>query len=164
MWRVVPFWDLICGVILFRTCPRFARSTGCARCAAPNLSEEVRASTRRTRNKTNLVTEPDPIGTLCCSLSCAPQGDLQFFENCPGGEKGLRERLKNVLQNDFVRMTYTELVDLVRRDAKEGKVCDVVFWLRRHRTASYIMPTLSLAKASFECATDSSAAAMTRSA
>ncbi|CBJ25847.1 Asparaginyl-tRNA Synthetase [Ectocarpus siliculosus] len=50
------------------------------------------------------------------------QGDLEFFETCPGGEPGLRERLKNVLQNDFVRMTYTELVDLVRKDAKEGKV------------------------------------------
>lgn len=54
------------------------------------------------------------------------QGDLQFFETCPGGEPGLRERLKNVLQNDFVRMTYTELVDLVRKDAKEGKVCGSV--------------------------------------
>ncbi|CAN0267883.1 unnamed protein product, partial [Scytosiphon promiscuus] len=50
------------------------------------------------------------------------QGDLEYFETCPGGEPGLRERLKNVLQNDFVRMTYTELVDLVRKDAKEGKV------------------------------------------
>ncbi|CAN0565616.1 unnamed protein product, partial [Laminaria digitata] len=48
--------------------------------------------------------------------------DLEFFEKCPGGEPGLRDRLRNVLQNDFVRMTYTELVDLVRRDAKAGKV------------------------------------------
>lgn len=60
----------------------------------------------------------------CCVVwTCGvPQGDLQYFETCPGGEPGLRERLKNVLQNDFVRMTYTELVDLVRKDAKEGKV------------------------------------------
>lgn len=34
----------------------------------------------------------------------------------------MRDRLKNVLKNDFVRMTYTELVELVRKHAKEGKV------------------------------------------
>lgn len=61
------------------------------------------------------------------SCLCHQQGDLEFFETCPGGEPGLRDRLRNVLQNDFVRMTYTELVELVRRDAKDGKVsscCD----------------------------------------
>lgn len=48
--------------------------------------------------------------------------------------------MRNVLQNDFVRMTYTELVDLVRRDAEAGKViwglhmwCNIVH--RRHIVA-----------------------------
>ncbi|CAN0470135.1 unnamed protein product, partial [Discosporangium mesarthrocarpum] len=50
------------------------------------------------------------------------QEDLEFFETFPGGEPGLRDRLKNVLHNEFVRMTYTELVDLVRRDAAAKKV------------------------------------------
>jgi asparaginyl-tRNA synthetase len=37
--------------------------------------------------------------------NCA--ADLEFFENSPHGEKGLRERLKNVLENEFkVRLSF----------------------------------------------------------
>ena len=37
--------------------------------------------------------------------------DLQYFESkdCPGGETDLRVRLRNVLDNDFVRITYTQV-------------------------------------------------------
>lgn len=78
-----------------------------------------------------------------CLCDVCMQGDLEFFETCPGGEPGLRERLKNVLQNDFVRMTYTELVDLVRKDAKEGKVSSVprttVFGMLLSRLFSWVV-------------------------
>eukprot|EP00640_Fibrocapsa_japonica_P000859 CAMPEP_0113952982 /NCGR_PEP_ID=MMETSP1339-20121228/90724_1 /TAXON_ID=94617 /ORGANISM="Fibrocapsa japonica" /LENGTH=691 /DNA_ID=CAMNT_0000961669 /DNA_START=229 /DNA_END=2306 /DNA_ORIENTATION=- /assembly_acc=CAM_ASM_000762 len=50
------------------------------------------------------------------------QEDLHFFENFPGGEKGLRDRLKNVLDNDFVRITYTQAIDLLQQEVKAGKV------------------------------------------
>lgn len=57
-----------------------------------------------------------------CPSSLSVKGDLEYLETCPGGEPGLRDRLRNVLSNDFVRLTYTELVELVRRDAAAGKV------------------------------------------
>ena len=36
--------------------------------------------------------------------------DLQFLEK---GEKGLIERLKNVVNNDFQKLTYTEAIKIV---------------------------------------------------
>lgn len=41
--------------------------------------------------------------------------DLHYFENeYPQGEKGLQERLRNVAENDFARITYTEAVALLQ--------------------------------------------------
>lgn len=48
--------------------------------------------------------------------------DLKFFEDMEGGEKGLRERLMNVLQNPFKRITYTEAVELLQQEVAAGKV------------------------------------------
>lgn len=39
--------------------------------------------------------------------------DLEFFENNEHGEKGLRDRLKNVLDNPFKRLTYTEAIEIL---------------------------------------------------
>lgn len=41
--------------------------------------------------------------------------DLEFFENSPFGEKGLRDRLRNVLDNPFKRLTYTEAIDILEK-------------------------------------------------
>lgn len=49
--------------------------------------------------------------------------DLYYFEHeFPAGEKGLRARLQNVVDNDFARITYTDAVALLQRDAKAKKV------------------------------------------
>lgn len=49
--------------------------------------------------------------------------DLAYFEDeYPMGEKGLRERLRNVVESEFAQITYTEAVDLLQRELKEGKV------------------------------------------
>jgi len=48
--------------------------------------------------------------------------DLEFFENNPNGEKGLRDRLRNVLSNPFKRLTYTEAIDILIKASKEGEV------------------------------------------
>ena len=54
--------------------------------------------------------------------------DLYYFEyEYPMGEKGLRERLLNVVQNDFAQITYTEAVDLLQNEIKEGKVTFTVY-------------------------------------
>ncbi|CAM9672430.1 unnamed protein product, partial [Phaeothamnion confervicola] len=47
--------------------------------------------------------------------------DLAFFEQFPGGEKGLRDRLRNVLENDFVRITYTRAVELLHEELAAGR-------------------------------------------
>lgn len=48
--------------------------------------------------------------------------DLEFFENNPHGEKGLRQRLKNVLDNEFKRITYTEAIEILQRAVKEDGI------------------------------------------
>jgi len=45
--------------------------------------------------------------------------DLEFFENSPHGEVGLRDRLKNVLDNPFKRLTYTEAIEVLQKAVKE---------------------------------------------
>lgn len=46
--------------------------------------------------------------------------DLEFFENSPFGEKGLRDRLKNVLDNPFKRLTYTEAIAILEKAYADG--------------------------------------------
>lgn len=54
--------------------------------------------------------------------------DLHYFEHeYPAGEKGLTDRLKNVVENDFARITYTEAVALLQKEVKEGKVQFTVY-------------------------------------
>lgn len=48
--------------------------------------------------------------------------DLELFEKVPGGEPGLRERLRNVLDNPFERITYTKVIELLQAEIKAGKV------------------------------------------
>lgn len=49
--------------------------------------------------------------------------DLHYFEHeYPQGEKGLRERLQNVADNEFARITYTEAVALLQEHIAAGKV------------------------------------------
>lgn len=49
--------------------------------------------------------------------------DLAYFEEeYPLGEKGLRERLRNVTESDFARITYTEAIELLNRDVKSGAI------------------------------------------
>lgn len=48
--------------------------------------------------------------------------DLEFFENSRYGEEGLRDRLKNVLDNPFKRLTYTEAIDILQKAVKEDGV------------------------------------------
>ncbi|MDR3734819.1 MAG: asparagine--tRNA ligase [Acidobacteriaceae bacterium] len=54
--------------------------------------------------------------------------DLKFFQDKV--EKGLIERLKNIIDNTFARLTYTEAVDILMKDEKEGKVKfeNKVYW------------------------------------
>jgi asparaginyl-tRNA synthetase len=48
--------------------------------------------------------------------------DLAYFEDeYPMGEKGLRARLTNVVESDFAQITYTEAIDLLQREIKEGR-------------------------------------------
>jgi asparaginyl-tRNA synthetase len=46
--------------------------------------------------------------------------DLEFFENSPFGEVGLRARLKNVLENPFKRLTYTEGIEILQKAYESG--------------------------------------------
>lgn len=48
--------------------------------------------------------------------------DLEFFENSPHGEVGLRDRLKNVLDNPFQRLTYTEAIEVLQKAVKDDDV------------------------------------------
>jgi len=49
--------------------------------------------------------------------------DLHYFEHeYPAGEKGLRERLQNVADNQFARITYTEAVALLQSEVAAGRV------------------------------------------
>jgi asparaginyl-tRNA synthetase len=50
------------------------------------------------------------------------EDDLVLLEKVPGGEVGLRDRLRNVLENPFVRITYTEAVAILERDLASKKV------------------------------------------
>jgi len=52
--------------------------------------------------------------------NCA--ADLEFFENSPHGEVGLRDRLKNVLDNPFKRLTYTDAIEVLQKAVKEDGV------------------------------------------
>ena len=52
--------------------------------------------------------------------NCA--ADLAFFEEeYPAGEKGLRARLHNVIDNDFGQITYTAAVALLQKEIAEGR-------------------------------------------
>lgn len=47
--------------------------------------------------------------------------DLEYFEDgFPGGERGLRARLRNVLDNRFVRITYTQGIEILQKAVSEG--------------------------------------------
>jgi asparaginyl-tRNA synthetase len=49
--------------------------------------------------------------------------DLAFLEDgFPQGEKGLRQRLRNVVDNDFAQLTYTDAVKLLQLHVKDKKV------------------------------------------
>jgi asparaginyl-tRNA synthetase len=50
------------------------------------------------------------------------EDDLMLLEKVPGGEAGLRERLRNVLDSPFQRITYTEAIEILERDLKAKKV------------------------------------------
>jgi asparaginyl-tRNA synthetase len=53
---------------------------------------------------------------------------MYYFEHeYPAGEKGLRARLQNVVDNAFARITYTEAVALLQAHVKEGKVKFLVY-------------------------------------
>jgi len=54
--------------------------------------------------------------------------DLKFFDEKI--EKGLIERLKNILDNTFARLTYTEAIDILLKEVAEGraKFDEKVFW------------------------------------
>ena len=53
--------------------------------------------------------------------NCLP--DLLFFQNdYNNGEKGLIARLKNVIENDFATITYTDAITLLQTHIKEKKV------------------------------------------
>jgi asparaginyl-tRNA synthetase len=48
--------------------------------------------------------------------------DLSYFENeYPAGEKGLTDRLRNVLENEFARITYTDAVNLLQDEIRAGR-------------------------------------------
>ena len=48
--------------------------------------------------------------------------DINYFENeYPAGEKGLRARLQNVVDNDFARITYTDAVELLQKEIAEKR-------------------------------------------
>ncbi len=54
--------------------------------------------------------------------------DLHYFEHeYPQGEKGLQSRLRNVVDNDFARITYTEVIELLQAHIKEGKAQFLVY-------------------------------------
>lgn len=46
--------------------------------------------------------------------------DLAFFEDSPFGEKGLRDRLRNVLETPFKRLTYTEGIEILQKATDDG--------------------------------------------
>jgi asparaginyl-tRNA synthetase len=54
--------------------------------------------------------------------------DLHYFEHeYPNGEKGLQERLKNVAESEFAKITYTEAVELLQNAVKDGSAKFEVF-------------------------------------
>jgi asparaginyl-tRNA synthetase len=49
--------------------------------------------------------------------------DIAFFENgFPGGEKGLKNRLQNVVDHDFAQITYTEAIQLLHAEIAARRV------------------------------------------
>jgi len=48
--------------------------------------------------------------------------DMEFFEKRPGGEKGLIDRLKNVIETPFTRLEYTKAVEILLDHIKSKKV------------------------------------------
>lgn len=46
--------------------------------------------------------------------------DLEFLEQSEHGEKGLRDRLQNVLDHPFKRLTYTEAIDVLAKAYTDG--------------------------------------------
>lgn len=49
--------------------------------------------------------------------------DIHYFEHdYPEGEKGLADRLRNVLENDFARITYTDAITLLHSEIAAGNI------------------------------------------
>ena len=49
--------------------------------------------------------------------------DLHYLENeFPAGEKGLVERLRNVVNNAFARITYTDAVKMLQDHVRAKKI------------------------------------------
>jgi len=46
--------------------------------------------------------------------------DLEFLENSEHGEKGLRDRLRNVIDNPFKRLPYTEGIEILKKAVEDG--------------------------------------------
>jgi asparaginyl-tRNA synthetase len=73
--------------------------------------------------KTTTTIQEDYV-KYCASYAiehCAD--DLHYFEHeYPMGEKGLKDRLLNVIHNEFAQITYTDAVALLQKEIKEGKV------------------------------------------
>lgn len=54
--------------------------------------------------------------------------DLHYFEHeYPEGEKGLQDRLRNVAENDFARITYTEAVKLLQEAIEKKEAQFLVY-------------------------------------
>ena len=48
---------------------------------------------------------------------------MQYFdEEYPAGERGLRARLQNVVDNDFAHITYTQAIELLNTHINNGTV------------------------------------------
>lgn len=56
------------------------------------------------------------------------EDDIYYFEHeYPQGEKGLKARLENVIENEFARISYTDAVKLLQEHIKEKKVQFLVY-------------------------------------
>lgn len=56
----------------------------------------------------------------CVRFSLENCADMQFFENNKYGEAGLHDRLRNVLDNKFKCLTYTEAIEILQKAVENG--------------------------------------------
>ena len=56
--------------------------------------------------------------------------DIQYFASIPMGEEGLEDRLRNVLDSEFVRLSYTDAIEILIDHVTRGEVTfdEEVFW------------------------------------